>query len=126
MDTSIVVARIIGPLLLVNGVAMLLNGKSYKAIVEEFLNSRALVYLAGFMTMFIGLEVVNAARPNWPLSLRVIGWLFVIGGALRMLFTSRTIAMGKAMLAKKPGFRIVAGTLHIITGLTVLLASHMR
>jgi hypothetical protein len=123
MDTSIEVARIIGPLLIVNAVGMLAGGKSYRAMAEEFVRSRALIYLAGFLAMFIGLEVVNAWKPGWPIALTVVGWLFVVGGAIRMLLPDRVMAMGTTMLDKKPELMTISAIVQLLLGLSVLLQS---
>lgn len=125
MDTAAYIARMIGPLLVLNSVAVLLQGNGYRAMAQEFLGSRALVYLTGFMTLVLGLGIVNAWKPDWPLVLTLIGWLFVVGGAFRMLFTERAIAIGKAMLDRMP-LIMTAGIIQLVVGLVLSHIGYVR
>ena len=44
MSTSVFLAKLIGPILIVIGVGMLVNARVYRALAEEFLRSHALIY----------------------------------------------------------------------------------
>lgn len=125
MDASIYMARVIGSLLIVSGVGALLFGNNLRAVAKEFVNCRALVYLAGFMTLLIGLGVVNAWKPGWPVALTGIGWLFVVSGTLRMLFTDRVMQYGKAMLDNKPWLMSVSGIVQFLMGLSLMHTGHL-
>ncbi len=125
MDASIYIARIIGPLLIVNSIGMLAGGKAYRAIAQEFLQNRALIYLAGFMTLLIGLAIVNAWTPGWPIALTAIGWLFVFGGVFRMLMPERMAQFGTEMLDKNPWLMAAAGIVHLLSGLAVMQAGRL-
>ncbi|MDI1446881.1 hypothetical protein [Polyangium sp. 6x1] len=125
MDTSIYIARLIGPLLLVTGASVLFGGKSYRAMAKEFLGSRALIYLSGFMTLLIGLGIVNAWRSGWPIGLTILGWLFVVGGALRILSPERIVQMGTTMLDKRPGLMTGAGIVQLLVGLGLSYAGYV-
>ena len=59
MTTSLFIARLVGPVLVVISVGMLANGAQYRAIVDGFLKSPALIYLAGFLGLLGGLAIVN-------------------------------------------------------------------
>jgi hypothetical protein len=47
MQTSTFLAQLIGPVLLVMGVGMVANRQGFRTMAEEFLASRALIFLAG-------------------------------------------------------------------------------
>ena len=47
MATSIFLAKLIGPVALALGVALLVNGAAFRAMADEFLASRALIFLSG-------------------------------------------------------------------------------
>jgi len=100
MASSKFIARLIGPVFVVSGIAMLLNRDTYSAMVEEFLRSPALIYIAGFLALLGGLAIVNVHNLwhwGWPLIVTVIGWLAVIGGAFRMVAPQYVQALGSAM-----------------------------
>ena len=54
MSNSIFLAKLIGPTLLVIGLGMVINGAAYRTMAEEFLRSRALIYIAGLLALRAG------------------------------------------------------------------------
>jgi hypothetical protein len=102
MSSSKFIARLIGPVFVVSGIAMLWNRGSYPDMVEEFLHSPALIYIAGFLALLGGLAIVNVHNSwhwGWPLIVTVIGWLAVIGGTFRMVAPQYVQTLGGAMFA---------------------------
>ena len=55
MDSSIFLARLIGPLLVVIGVGLFVNRDNYRTLAREFLDSPALIYIAGIIAFLGGL-----------------------------------------------------------------------
>lgn len=128
MDTSIYLARLIGPLLLVSAAGPLMGGRTYRAMVEEFLASRALIYLAGFMTLLLGVGIVNVHNVwtlGWPLLLTILGWLFVVSGVFRMLLPDTVREAGTAVLAR-PGVLTAAGIAYLLLGLGLSYIGYVR
>src|SRR6266480_4997417 len=58
MSTSIFIARLIGPVMLVIGLAVLTNQRAFREMADEFLASRALLFLSGLIIMPVGLAIV--------------------------------------------------------------------
>ena len=111
MAPSKFIARLIGPVFVVSGAAMLLNGDSYRTMVEEFLRSGALIYITGFLALLGGLAIVNVHNSwhwGWPLIVTVIGWLAVIGGIFRMAAPQYVQAIGSAMFAHSAVVTVIA------------------
>jgi hypothetical protein len=100
MTSSHFIARLVGPVFVVSGAFMLLNGDAFRAMVEEFLKSPALIYFAGFLALLGGLAIVNVHNSwnwGWPLIVTVLGWLAVIGGIVRMVAPQFVQAVGAAI-----------------------------
>ena len=100
MNSSHFIARLVGPVFVVSGAFMLLNGDAFRAMVEEFLHSPALIYFAGFLALLGGLAIVNVHNSwnwGWPLIITVLGWLAVIGGIVRMVAPQFIQAIGAAI-----------------------------
>ena len=88
MQTSIYLAKLMGPVFLVVGLGLLLNAKTYRKLAEEFLASTALIYLSGVLLMLGGVALLlahNVWTLDWPLLITLLGWLGVIGGAGRII-----------------------------------------
>jgi uncharacterized membrane protein len=103
MKTSLFIARLVGPVLIVAGISMLANGAQYRAIVDGFLKSPALIYLAGFLGLLGGLAIVNVHNSwarGWPLIITMLGWLAIVGGTVRMLAPQLMEQVGATMVAQ--------------------------
>ena len=60
MSTSVFLARLIGPVMLVIGLAVFANQRAFRELAEEFLASKALLFLSGLLIMPVGLAIVLA------------------------------------------------------------------
>jgi hypothetical protein len=109
MANSLFLAKLIGPLFLAVGIGIFVNGQVYRMLADEFLRSRALIYLSGLITMTAGLAIVlthNVWRPDWPVLITILGWLAVIGGAVRIIAPQGTERIGRRALKHKHGLTI--------------------
>jgi len=119
MDTSIFLARLIGPVMLAVGASMLINRENALAMAEDFLEHRGLIFLAGIITLVTGLAIVlthNVWEASWPVIITIIGWLCIFGGIFRMAFPDSVQAIGRSML-EKPGALLASGIGQIVFGL---------
>ena len=110
MQSSILIARLLGPLLVVAGLTMLANPKDPLEVARQFLASRALIYLAGILALLAGLAIVNTHNlwvADWPVVITLFGWLAILGGILRIGFPALTKSIGEKMLARPSQLRII-------------------
>jgi hypothetical protein len=118
MANSTFLAKLIGPLLLAVGIGIFVNGAIYRLLADEFLRSRALIYLSGLLTMTAGLAIVlthNVWRADWPVIITILGWLALIGGAFRIVMPQGTERIGRRLLKEKHGLTI-AGIIWVALG----------
>ena len=111
METSIFIARLIGPLVIVVGLTALVSPKALLEMAQEFLASRALIFLAGVLALLAGLTVVNTHNvwtAGWPVIITLFGWLAIAGGIVRIAFPGFTQSFGKTILAKEATLRVIA------------------
>jgi uncharacterized membrane protein len=109
MANSIFLAKLIGPLMLAVGIGIFVNGAVYRLLADEFLRSRALIYLSGLLTMTAGLAIVlthNVWRADWAVIITILGWLLLIGGAFRIVMPQGTERVGRRLLKEKHGLTI--------------------
>lgn len=102
METSQNFARVMGPMMVIMGASLLLNGKVFRTMAKEFLNGQALIYIAGFITLLLGLIVVafhNVWVAGWPVIITLLGWVMVAAGIARMNFADRLKTIGSRMLS---------------------------
>ena len=119
MQNSIFLARLIGPVLLVVGLTVFANPRGFRDMAEEFMASKALMFLSGFLVMPAGLAIVlthNVWTADWRVLITIFGWLNVIGGAVRLFGPLFIVKAGHAML-KQPHFTTIVAALWVVLGL---------
>lgn len=112
MPTSTFLAKLIGPILVVMGLGLLLNADGFRAVAEEFLRSRALIYLSGLLSMAAGLALVlhhNVWAADWRVVVTILGWGATIGGAVRILLPDQVQAIARGAIAHPANLAIAGG-----------------
>jgi hypothetical protein len=128
MQTSVFLARLIGPVMLVVGLAVFANQRAFRDMAEEFLASRALLFLSGMLIMPMGLAIVlthNIWTADWRVLITLFGWLNTIGGAVRLLAPDTVMRTGRAML-RRPYFTTIAAAIWVALGLLFCLFGFLR
>jgi hypothetical protein len=128
MQTSVFLARLIGPVMLVVGLAVFANQRAFRDMAEEFLASRALLFLSGLLIMPMGLAIVlthNVWTADWRVLITLFGWLNAIGGAVRLLAPNTVMQTGRAML-RRPYFVPAAAAIWVVLGLLFCLFGFLR
>jgi hypothetical protein len=127
MQRSIFLARLIGPVLITVGIALIFNSDTYRYMAEQFLVSYALIYVAGVIALFAGLAIVNLHNYwhwKWPVIITVLGWMSVIGGAIRILVPQEGQIVGTAIVGAKmwPG---IPGIVMLFFGLWLFYEGYL-
>ncbi len=102
METPRILARIIGPVMVVSAVAVLLNLHAYPRLVEEYSKSASLCYLGGFMALLMGLVILqfhHIWELRWPVLITIIGWLCVVKGAVLMIIPGTMLTVLHSLTA---------------------------
>src|ERR1700709_1548253 len=118
MSTSVFIARLLGPVMLVTGLAVFANQRAFRELAEEFLASRALTFLSGLIIMPAGLAIVlthNIWAADGRGMITLFGWANLIGGAIRLAAPAYVMQTGRAML-KRPYFIPAAAALWGVAG----------
>jgi hypothetical protein len=120
MQTSIFLARLLGPLLLLTGAGIVLNPKSFRTIAGDVVRSVTLVYLFGFMDLAAGLAIVlthNVWVASWRVLITLIGWLLLIRGAVRIVAPEIIMSYAAKVIRNKqviPAAGAVVGVLGLV------------
>jgi hypothetical protein len=126
MLTSVYLARLIGPVMLAVGIGLLVNPAAFRALAREFLDSTALIFLSGLITMTAGVAILLAHRviaPDWRTLITLLGALMTIAGAVRIIWPDRTAALGRDLIARD-GLLKVAAAFWLVIGAILAIAGY--
>lgn len=118
METSLLIAKFIGPVMLISGLSLLINSDGMRAVFEDFVNSPALIFVAGIIALAVGLAIIifhNHWAAGWPLLITIYGWLALLGGIARIGFPQPMRKLGQKMM-DRPGFLVMAGICNVLLG----------
>ncbi len=127
METSIFIAKLVGPVLIVGGLLGLFRPGEMKRLAEDFLASRPLIFGAGFLALLGGLAIVNTHNvwtDDWRVVITLLGWVSMVAGILRMGFPNTIRKIGTLMIDRPVVLR-VAGGIQLAVGAWLMSKSYL-
>ena len=121
MATSIFLARLLGPLLLIVGASLLLNPRAVRKMAQDVIGSVTLVYLFGVLDFAAGLAILlvhNVWVASWRVIITLIGWLLLIRGAVRILAPEQVMERAAKVL-RVQNYLLIAGGVTAVLGLVL-------
>ena len=112
------IARVIGPLMFLIGLAMALGRIDTLAVIEGFYADAAKIFLGGFVSLLCGLIIVsthNVWRSPTTILISALGWLFCLRGVV-LLFAPDAIRAIGGGFAANPTLPLVAGLIAAALG----------
>lgn len=109
MQTSIFLAKLIGPVALLMGLVVLLNPTRIRTMAREILQGEAFIFLSGIITLPIGLALVNTHNvwtSDWRVLITLFGWGAVAAGVARLAFGGQLKTVGAAMVDNKAALAV--------------------
>lgn len=122
--SSIIIARLLGPLMLVSAAAILLNRKGIREATAATVKNPALIYISGVITLLGGLAIAqfhNDVSTVTNTLITVLGYMMIGHGATRMLIPDRLSQMGK-LLGQQRGVLEVSAAISGVIG--IILTAH--
>jgi len=122
MHTSRLIARLMGPVLIVIAMGMafglILEGSGYSSLMKEFIVHRGMIFLTGVLALLAGVTIVNEHNlwvPDWRVIITVLGWLLVIRGVMALVFPLTVQVFGDRIVASQAG-SIAGATVAFVLG----------
>lgn len=118
MTTSKLIAGLLGPTLIANAVAVLLNLAAWHGLAAQFTRDPVLIYIVGIAVFVAGLAIVrshNVWTGGWPVVVTIFGWLVLLGGLVRMLFPVQLAQIAVGVI-QTPGVLPGAAIVQLLLG----------
>ncbi len=119
MENAVILAKILGPMLLIIGVGLLANRRAYQELAAEFAASPSFLYLGGFLALAGGLIILqfySAWSAGWPVVITILAWLMLIKGAVLLIAPAAMVRLGQAW-TNSAAVITVQGVVVILVGL---------
>jgi hypothetical protein len=116
---SKLIARLMGPVLLVMGLGMALglwlSPDTLTGVMRDFMGNLAIIWLIGVLALIAGLAIVNAHNlwvGDWRVLITILGWLLVLRGVTNLMFPGKIQELGNRMMESHAG--PILGTIALI------------
>jgi len=119
MSTSVFIARLLGPMFVLVGIALPLKTKMFQAILREFIGSPTLLYLAGFFGLLGGIALVlvhNVWVLDWRILITLLGWVTLVRAVVTIFRPDLIAAAGSKILTSRSIF-MAAAAINLLIGL---------
>jgi len=117
MQTSIFLAKLIGPVILLMGLVVVLNPTRVRAMAREMLQGEAFIFFAGLLSLPIGLALVNTHNIwvwDWRVVITILGWMALLAGIARIGFGDLVKSTGAAMIDSKTGLAVPGAVMGLV------------
>ena len=121
MQASLFIARLLGPVFLVIGIALLTKPEAYRSLLREFVASAVSMYLAGFLGLVGGLALLlthNLWVLDWRLVITLIGWISLLRGVTTILWPGSLAPVADWVLKHRSSF-VVSAAIDLVVGLVL-------
>ena len=119
MDTSIFIAQLLGPPILLAGLSLIAHQSFYRGVAENIRSSPALLYVIGMLRLLAGLTIVlvyNVWVANWRVLITLIGWIAIVRGALILAAPDAVLSWTRGMLERDTLFPLAAAIAILLGG----------
>jgi hypothetical protein len=127
MESSIFIARILGPCFMVIAAGIMFNRKFYQQVMEDYSKNTALVFFGGVLALVIGIVIVlnhNVWGASWPVVITVYGWGGIIKGIWLIVFPNSVYKFTRAY-NKHPGLLSVHSVIILLIGLVLTYLAYL-
>ncbi|NQV11843.1 hypothetical protein HQ524_00615 [Candidatus Uhrbacteria bacterium] len=117
MAFELLLGRVIALLMMIGGLAILVNRKEFVIMAKQIKNNHMVLWIGGGFDFLFGLFIVvghNLWTYDWRVIITIIGWLALLEGSLMWFFPTKSIKL--VQIWKRPAFTYVTGLLTIAVG----------
>jgi hypothetical protein len=118
-QSTLILARIIGPLLVAMGLAVVIRPSVFIGVVDSFAADAVTPLMWGFVGLLLGLVVLAFHRlwNTWTeIAITVIGVISVVRGLILLFIPTQAVAVARDLLGTAPFVVMLAAVLAAVLG----------
>jgi len=88
-------------------------------MITEAAHSPTIIYLSGLLILPLGLAILNGYRTwtaDWRVIITILGWLLVIGGAIRIVLPQLTATLASTLYSTSAALAVFAVVMLVLGG----------
>lgn len=119
MDTSYLLARILGIAIIVIYSGVLINKDKYLTFWKTLSEQPVTFFITGFLALVLGLiltQIHNVWTFDWRVLITLLGWLMLISGVLRIVFPQVVLNFANKLMGKGEKTVTVAASIMLLLG----------
>lgn len=118
MQTSLFIAKLLGPSFLIVGTALLSKPEAFRVLLQEFIKSGVLLYLAGILGLVGGLALLLTHSVwvlDWRLIITLLGWVTVVRAIGTIFLPQQVVSIGAKLIEHRSSF-VIAAVFDLVIG----------
>jgi hypothetical protein len=118
MHSSVLIARLIGPVWSVIGIGVLANGDVYRQVYGQLVRGYPFIYVSGLLLLLAGLAILNTHHnwtADWRSAITAIGWVLTGVGMFRIIAPQFPAFVAGSLIAQS-GFFTGVGLMLLALG----------
>jgi hypothetical protein len=118
-QSTLILARIIGPLLLAMGLAVVIRPSVFIGVVDSFAADAVTPLMWGFVALLLGLIILAFHRlwNTWTeIAITVVGVISVVRGLILLFIPTQAVAVARDLLGTAPFVVMLAAVLAALLG----------
>lgn len=126
METSVFIAKILGPYFVIIALGMLINQAFYLKVMEDYCKNAALILFTGIFAFVFGMVMVlvhNVWVTGWPVLITFFGWSGLVKGIWIIGFPE-TICRFMKMYIQNKRLLTAHSVLALVLGSTVTVCGY--
>jgi uncharacterized protein YjeT (DUF2065 family) len=128
MMQSMMMGRILAPILVITGLALLFNANMIRGMLDEVVKGKQYLalFMTGFFTLVLGVLMVGAHNVwvwNWTLIITILSWATLLKGVTLMLVPGLSASVTQSV-KNSNGLMVLAGLVSVILGLVLVYFSY--
>ena len=104
METGVLIAQIMGPIMMIVTLAAMLNQKNFDKVLNEISNSNASVYFVSLLRLTLWFIII-LLHNNWDgiinIMISIIAWIILVAGVTGLIFPEKVMKFAKPVIKNK-------------------------
>ncbi|MBN9604361.1 MAG: hypothetical protein J0G33_15675 [Afipia felis] len=119
MQTSVFLAKLIGPTMTAIALAVLFNRDRFQAYARDIIDHPVLLFLSSIVFLPAGIAIAlvhNVWSSDWRVLITIFGWLLIVSSLIRLLAPGFVVTQARNIV-RAPSMPAIAGGIWLVIGL---------